>query len=145
MRSDTNELAEAAEKHARPAGDEDTDQELARSLDSLTSKRGRPALPDMWTRVVSLQHFDAEQVKLFQINADLLLENALPTGPPTKRRDLPWKHLFQPSKWKEENPDASLTACSIKKQRLKSLCKQVIEARRHLRQRAQELDQAQLL
>ena len=83
----------------------------------------------MWSRVISLQRFDPEQIKLFQINSDLILENAMPKVPPTKRREGPWKPLFQPSEWKERHPEAKLENFAIKKKRLKTLCKQVIDIR----------------
>lgn len=117
----------------------DEGEELDPSYESLTSKRGRPAVPDLWTRVISLQYYDAEQIKLFPVNTDLLLENALPKVPPTKRRDEPWKPLFLPSSWKEQHPRATLQASIIKKQQLKRLCKQVIDGRLRLRERALQI------
>ena len=67
---------------------------LNRSFESTQSKRGRPAQPELWSRVISAQHWDPEQVKVFQVNTDLLLEDALPKIPQKKRNENRWEPLF---------------------------------------------------
>ena len=127
----SNEADDAGE----PGGD------LNISFESVKSKRGRPAVPEMWTRVISLQRLDLESIKLFQVNSDLLMEDALPKVPPKKRREALWAPLFLPSQWKEEHAGATLANYALTQTAFKKLCNQVVQMRQQLRSRALELDQ----
>jgi hypothetical protein len=70
---------------------------LNRSLDSDISKRGRPLIPNSWTRVMLIEKMDISSSKIYPISTDLLLENAMPYVPPKKRMEAIWSPIFHPN------------------------------------------------
>jgi hypothetical protein len=59
--------------------DEEDDEVMDRSFESVKSKRGRPAIPDRWTRVFEIKQVDETPFKLHVVATELLLENAMPS------------------------------------------------------------------
>ena len=57
---------------------ESFDGDMNVSLLSQGSKRGRPAVPDSWTRVSNVDAVDLGNLKLFEIRSDLLMEGFMP-------------------------------------------------------------------
>ena len=47
------------------------------SVDSIKSKRGRPKVPDQWSRVISISADDLENIKVYELGPDLLLSSAV--------------------------------------------------------------------
>ena len=43
-------------------------------------KRGRPALPELWTRVISVSHDNLAALKTYELRSDLLLAKGLPSS-----------------------------------------------------------------
>ena len=81
------------------------DDKLNKSLDSVKSKRGRPAIPDQWTGIIRVEEEDVQvELKIRQLGADLILEDAMPTAPRSLRSKDEWKMLFDPKEfWQEHN------------------------------------------
>ena len=73
-----------------PAPDEGEVDLQASSISSVKSKpRGRPRIPERWTRVISLKDDDLEGLKVYELATDLLLGAAL-TGLHNKKRRGEW-------------------------------------------------------
>jgi len=63
----------------------------------LTGRRGRPAIPDCWTRVIAGIHKKREEFKMFKLNSELILQSALPRET-WHIEEGSWKPLFYPKK-----------------------------------------------
>ena len=54
---------------------EDSDREQEKvKIGERQTKRGRPAIPDKWTRVISIRSDDLEKIRTFDIGSELLLD-----------------------------------------------------------------------
>ena len=54
--------------------EEDKEENLGRPKDT---KRGRPACPEKWTRVISIYKDDLTKVKTYELGPELLLDQSL--------------------------------------------------------------------
>ena len=59
--------------------DEEDEEVMDLSFESVKSKRGRPAIPDRWTRVFEINQVGETPFKLHVVATELLLENAMPS------------------------------------------------------------------
>lgn len=62
------------------------DDKLSNSQESIKSKRGPPKVPDQWTGIIKVEEEDEQvELKIRQLGADLLLDNAMPSAPRSLR------------------------------------------------------------
>ena len=91
-----------------PPLDEEQVNLQSSSISSLKSKpRGRPRIPEYWTRVISLEHDDLEGLKIYELATDLLLGSALSGLYNKKRRD-EWEPLFSSKKFVRKHKEVTL-------------------------------------
>ena len=60
---------------------------------SVSSKRGRPRIPEQWTKVISLDHDDLENLRMHVLATDLKMMTNLPLVSSTRKR-AEWKPHF---------------------------------------------------
>ena len=60
------------------------------------TKRGRPAIPDKWTRVISIRSDDLEKPRTFDIGSELLLDQSLDVSTSVRGRPPAWKAIYWP-------------------------------------------------
>ena len=107
-------ISEAQERYgAKSEPDEHVeslmDQDLLNiSLESVKSKRGRPFLQDVWTRVIDMDDVDIDQVASYPINTDLLMDHANIVVPQYRRTEQPWAPLFHTTQWKLDHPGQTI-------------------------------------
>ena len=78
---DEEELTEYHVDHA------DAEHELNDSIaSSISSKRGWPAIPEQWTKVISLSNDNLSKVKVYVLASDLLAAPNLPLETSTRKR-----------------------------------------------------------
>ena len=80
--------------------------------------RGRRKLPELWTRVISVDHAALTAIKPVALAADLKLAKGFPSsimGNITGQ----WRPLFHPRKFAEENPLLSLARVRLSVEELK--------------------------
>ena len=73
-------------------------------MSSAPSKRGRPRIPESWTKVISLSHMDLEKIKVHVIATDLLMQQGIPGVDKTNDPE-PWIPAFCPRTFVKNNPD----------------------------------------
>ena len=95
------------------------DQPNKDAHDVVVSRMSKRKLPELWTRVISFQGLQMPIQPLYQVNSDLLLENAMPKPPMRKRQEQEWKPYFQPKGWSKNNPNASMSSCKLSYTKLK--------------------------
>ena len=59
----------------------------------LSKGRGRPRIPESWSRVISIQHDDLEKLRVHELAPDLMMGSAL-SGIQSKVRGRKWEPLF---------------------------------------------------
>ena len=79
--------------------DDDHDNSQNSSVDSVTSKRGRPSIPEKWTRVYKINDNGPTVYRTYNIATDLLLGSALSDVPRSERMSKNYKILFMPSQY----------------------------------------------
>ena len=79
---DDDELTEFILDYVDP---EENDEESAVAVSQQA--RGRPRIPERWTRVVNVGTADAEGLRVFALSTDLLVAAGLPQG--SSRRSRP--------------------------------------------------------
>lgn len=52
---------------------EDAEEDPSLATSTVSRGRGRPRIPEQWTRVISMKHDDLRQVKVHPIATDLLV------------------------------------------------------------------------
>ena len=102
---DSNEEEELAEFHVDRADDVEEVEESVGS--SLQSRRGRPRIPEQWTRVISLEHDELDQVKSHVLATDLMLTKNLPLES-GERRKVEWKPHFHAQAFAKANRKISM-------------------------------------
>ena len=100
--------------------------------------RGRPRIPEQWTRIISMDKDTLEAIPVHAIGPDLLLASA--QGPqPSKRRDKHWKPFFCPRTFVKDNGELKLADYAITTARLRGLGGTITKLRAQLRLRASKV------
>ena len=84
------------------ADEELKDESLDVSVESLKSKRGRPKVPEQWSRVISLSEDDLENLKGFELAPDLLLSKAVTATLTRGKTAKEWSPVFWPEDYIKE-------------------------------------------
>ena len=85
-------------------------------------------LPEMWTRVISFTSDNLQELKIFPISTDLLLEQGYEKT--SKRKGEPdWGIHFSPKQYLELHPNPDLERMRISDERLKRYAEQVSKIR----------------
>ena len=79
---------------------------------------GRKKIPEQWTRVISVQQDDLDNLQTYDLGPELLLDAAL--GASTKQRGRPaaWSPIFWPKHVKKENQDFKIADNRLSEDRL---------------------------
>lgn len=80
--------------------------------------RGRPAIPDQWSQVLSLDGGREVRIKTYLVSTDKLLVKGIPPVAPA-RRDKQWEPLFFSKNFVKDNPEITLEKFSLSKTKLK--------------------------
>jgi hypothetical protein len=74
-----------------------------------SKKRGRPRIPEKWTRVISITHDSPLDLAVYEIESDqATMDMRLPYPRSSRLSTEPWKPLFLPKQYSAEHPDLSL-------------------------------------
>lgn len=88
--------------------DDEADENHDASFDSIKSKRGRPKIPEQWSRIISLSHDDLSNLKVYELGPDILLSSAVRATLTRGKQPLEWKPFFWPETYVKEEHDMSL-------------------------------------
>ena len=80
---------------------------------------GRPKINDHWTRVISFKSGNLDDIKLYEIRADLLLEDAISKEP--LKGDQDWSPYFYMKDWIKDHPDKNIENSKLSDAYLKKL------------------------
>ena len=101
--------------------------------------RGAPKIPDQWTRVVSMSTDNLQDLKVYPISTDLLLNQGYEKG--RKRRGEPdWEIHFHPQDMIEKHPEPNLDQWQLKEDRLRNYAIQLTNIRKWIVERARAAD-----
>ena len=101
--------------------------------------RGAPKIPDQWTRVISMSTDNLQDLKIYPIASDLLINQGYEKG--RKRRGEPdWEIHFHPQDMIEKHPDPQLEQWQLKEERLKNYGIQITNIRKWIVERAKAAD-----
>jgi hypothetical protein len=129
---DEEELTEYHVDHA------DAEPELNDSIaSSIASKRGRPAIPEQWSKVISLEHDNLSKTKAHVLAPDLLAAPNLPLEPSTRKRGT-WKPHFFSSTFLRGQRGITLEQYRLKDTKLKQLAVLVSKRRAQFRVEAEK-------
>ena len=67
---------------------------------------------EAWTRVISLNDNEAQEVQRYDLATDLLMASSLP-GVPAQRMDGPWTPIFSPKDYLRSLPKEELEDCRL--------------------------------
>ena len=82
---------------------------LNKSIQSITSKRGRPSIPEQWTGIVKVEPGQQQiQLDIRPIATDLEEGNAMSVAPRSVRGGAPWAIVFHPDHYWKEHPNLTL-------------------------------------
>ena len=104
----------------------------------VKKKRGRKAIPLMWSRVIDSSELLQHQSQLFDIEKDML-EIEVPEIKFGSRSKIDWAPLFDPKVYWEETTNKTLDTNVLSKRQLKTCGKLVTNLRELFVDRAREL------
>ena len=105
-----------SEFDADPRNDEDEDSDEA--PDGVKSKRGRKPIPEQWTRVISISTDNLNDLRIFPLATDLLVEQGYEKS--RKRAGEPeWEIFFSPKMYVEMHPNPELEKNRLNDDRMK--------------------------
>ena len=81
---------------------EEEKESLNNSIQSIGSKRGRPKVPEMWTRVIDLTNDDLVDLRVYELAPDLLLGNAMKASGRTINLQKVWEPIIWPETYVED-------------------------------------------
>jgi len=120
----------------KPGGDSSSDQE-----GPLKSKRGRKAIPQQWTRVISLSTDSLEDLKLYPLATDLMLEEGYDKT--RKRKGEPdWEIHFCPKEFMAYHPEPTRDKWQLNEDRMRRYGEQITKIRGWVIERALAEDQS---
>ena len=106
----------------------------------LPKKRGRPKIPQKWTRVISITHDSPLDLAVYEIDKDKAsIDGRLPYPRAQRASVDPWRFLFLPKDYSANHPDLTLSGNQLTKWKLKTLGVEVTKMRRALREQALEM------
>ena len=70
--------------------------------------RGRPKVPEEWTRVISFEDDDLDELRVYELKLDLLLGNAMSKIETRGKASKAWKPLFWPDDFAKEHKNMKL-------------------------------------
>lgn len=89
----------------------DQQAEMEEQISQASSRgRGRPKVKESWTRVISLNDNEAQQIASYELAADLMMVQNLPAVP-AQRLDGPWQPVFFSKDYLKSLPKESLQDC----------------------------------
>ena len=115
---------------------EDEKESVNISVNSVKSKRGRKAIPDQWSRVISISSDELDNIKVYELGPDLLLSSAVRATLLRGRQPKEWKPVFWPDQYVKAGHDMTLAGNQLTKQQLVQLGQKVTQARTLQRERA---------
>ena len=111
------------------------DEESVERPAEEAKQRGAPRIPDMWTRVISFSSDNLQQLNIYPISTDLLVEQGYDKT--RKRKGEPdWEIHFSPKQYLELHPNPDLERMRISDDRLKRYGEQVSKIRGWILERA---------
>ena len=66
--------------------------------------RGRPKLHDLWTRVISFQHENLDNLQFYQIKDDLIIGKSITDSIENNTNNEDWQPIFYPREFAIQNP-----------------------------------------
>jgi hypothetical protein len=100
-----------------------------RSFDSVKSKRGRPKIPEHWSRVISLSNDDLNALQIYKLAPDLLLSSAVTASLSRGKIAPEWKPVFWPEDYVKEKHDMTIEGNKLSTSQLEKLGKKVSQCR----------------
>jgi hypothetical protein len=113
-------------------------ESMEESFDTVKSKRGRPKIPDQWSRVISISNDDLDDVKVYELGPDLLLSKAVTATLSRGRTAKEWKPLFWPEQYAKKH-DMTVAGNTLTEEQLAQHGQKVTQARTLQRERAAAL------
>ena len=108
---------ELKERHSdEGSGNDDHEDGTHESIPS--SRPGRSALPECWSRLVHVKPVGPSNCKIFSIFTDIELQTHLRTAN-QRLTKVPWSMLFYPKQFAAENEIADLESFALPEQQLK--------------------------
>ena len=116
-------LKEFQSDPADPDDDSDSDKEQ-----TVKSKRGRKAIPEQWTRVISLSTDNLEELKIYPLATDLLIEEGYEK---TRRRkgEPDWEIFFRPKDFMAIHPEPTMDKWQVSEDRMRRYGEQITKIR----------------
>lgn len=101
----------------------------------IQKTRGRPRIPERWTRVFDVDDVGGRNQRTFEVKTDLLLASGLPNHIDRRSKDV-WAPIFCPRKFVEKDEDPSVGDYVISEVELYETGKQVTQLRQRFRELA---------
>ena len=100
------------------------------------TKRGRKAIPEKWSRVISIFGDDLEKVKSYDLGPELLLDASLDISTSNGRQQQNWKPIFWPPTVKKEQMNFKVSNQVLSEKQLVKYGEQLTRFREKLRKDA---------
>ena len=81
---------------------DDNDELRNNDADEIAPKRGRPRIPEKWTRVISVYGDPLDNLRTFELGPELLLDQSFPTTTHIRGRPPDWKPIYWPPHIKKQ-------------------------------------------
>ena len=121
---------DAEEFNNEDSQEEEEKGSLNNSLNSVKSKKGRPAIPDQWSRVISISADELEEVRVFELAPDMLLSSAVRATLSRGKKAPEWKPLFNPDDYARRPRDMTVAGNTLSVEQLQQYGVRVTAARK---------------
>ncbi len=147
-KSDSSEQDGLTEQQFEDEGEDFMHQSLGDDDEVETKSRGRPAIQEKWTKVLSLSHDNVILPKLHVIAIDLQMVSFLPKVSNTsiyRKEEAAWKARFFSKDFIEQHPDPNMDEHQLSEKELKEYGILVTNIRRELEDEAEKQARGELL
>ena len=120
------------------AGNDQQQQEDVEMKSKSSIRSGRRPIPIRWTRVVSLDKLESNEVETYPVEDDMLDEYRLPNQL-SKKRKAKWQPVFDPKEFWRSRDEHELDKYKLTDRQLKAAAKRVTDMRELILRRAEDL------
>ena len=101
--------------------DDPNEEQKDPDCSTQTKKRGRPFIPERWTRVISVHNDDLSQIQTYELASDLILDSSVAVVSHTRGRPPQWNPIFWPPHVKKQNIDKTIAGNELDREALQQL------------------------
>jgi hypothetical protein len=112
-------IRELLKEEGKESSSEEDKGQPGREESKAPAKRGRPKIPERWTRVISVHSDDLSTLRTYELGPELLLDQSLGASQENRGEAQDWRPLYWPPHIKKQQLDFKVENNVLRQDQLK--------------------------